>query len=251
LKKKHEGNERFVNNSKPTGSDAQINRRAIVLLSGGLDSATTAAVALQDGFRVKALTFAYGQRHSVELEAARRVADGLGIDDVIVQHIDLRTFGGSALTADIDVPKGRDEFAMSHDIPVTYVPARNTIFLSFALAAAETFDAYDIFIGANAVDYSGYPDCRPEFINKFEELANLATAAADGGKRYHIHAPLIDLKKSAIIRLGMSIGVDFAWTHSCYDPSIEGHACGSCDSCILRKTGFAEAGVPDPTTYTA
>jgi 7-cyano-7-deazaguanine synthase len=223
---------------------------AVVLLSGGLDSATVAAIALRQGFSVNALSFSYGQRHSWELEAARRVAGSLGIANHRIASIDLRAFGGSALTADIDVPKGRTSDDMSHGIPITYVPARNTVFLSYALAWAEVLGAEDIFIGVNALDYSGYPDCRPEYIRAYEAMANLATkAAVEGRQKLTIHAPLIDLTKAQIIRRGLELGVDYGLTSSCYDPSPEGLPCGQCDSCQLRRKGFHEAGAADPLPY--
>jgi 7-cyano-7-deazaguanine synthase len=223
-------------------------RRAVVLLSGGLDSATTLAIAIAEGFEPYALTFFYGQRHSFELEAAARVAAAFNVREHIVAEIDLRCFGGSALTSDeIAVPKDRDEGAMRGRIPVTYVPARNTIFLSYALAWAEVLGASDIFIGVNAVDYSGYPDCRPEYIDAFARMANLATrAGVEGGQRLTIHAPLIELSKAAIIRRGLALGVEYGLTHSCYDPDAAGKPCGRCDACVLRSRGFAEAGVADP-----
>jgi 7-cyano-7-deazaguanine synthase len=224
-------------------------RSAVVLLSGGLDSATALAVARDKGFRCHALTVAYGQRHAVELEAAARVAAALGAVEHKVMHLDLRAFGGSALTDDVAVPTGRTEAEMAGGIPVTYVPARNTIFLALALAFAEVRGAFDIFAGVNCQDYSGYPDCRPEFIAAFQSLANVATKAGVEGGRYTIHAPLIHLPKAEIIRLGASLGVDYGLTHSCYAPSPEGLACGGCDSCILRRAGFEAAGVPDPTRY--
>jgi 7-cyano-7-deazaguanine synthase len=220
--------------------------KAVVLLSGGLDSATTLAIARRDGFELYALSVHYGQRHEVELSAARRVAVRLGVARHVVLPIDLRQFGGSALTSDLPVPKDRDVHEMSREIPVTYVPARNTIFLSFALAWAEVLDAGDIFIGVNALDYSGYPDCRPEFIEAFERLGNLATRAGVEGKRLRIHAPLIHRTKAEIIQIGTGLGVDYALTISCYDPSPEGRPCRRCDACLLRARGFAEAGVPDP-----
>lgn len=223
--------------------------KAIVLLSGGLDSATALAVARRDGYACHALTIAYGQRHAVELEAARRVAAALGAIEHRTLTLDLRAFGGSALTADVAVPKDRDEAAMSAAIPVTYVPARNTVFLSLALAYAEVSGAFAIYLGVNALDYSGYPDCRPEFVRAFEQLANVATKAGVEGGRFHLHAPLIDLHKADIIRLGVSLGVDYSLTHSCYDPDAQGLACGRCDSCVLRRSGFAAAGVADPTRY--
>jgi 7-cyano-7-deazaguanine synthase len=226
------------------------NPRAVVLLSGGLDSATTTAIAHAEGFGVYALSFRYGQRHSMELEAARRVADRLGVVKHVVATIDLALFGGSALTADIPVPKGRDLEAMSHGIPVTYVPARNTIFLSFALAWAEVLGAEDIFIGVNALDYSGYPDCRPEYIEAYQRMADLATAAGvEGRQRVTIHTPLLYLTKAEIIRRGMELGVDYSLTITCYEPSLGGEACGACDACLLRLRGFEEAGLTDPAPY--
>jgi 7-cyano-7-deazaguanine synthase len=231
-----------------TGSE----KPAVVLLSGGLDSATALAVARRDGFRCHALTIAYGQRHAAELEAARRVASALGAVEQRVLSLDLRTFGGSALTADIPVPRDRTTEAISAAIPITYVPARNTVFLSLALAWAEVLGSFDIYLGVNAIDYSGYPDCRPEFIAAFEQLANLATkAGVENQGRFRIHTPLISLTKADIIRLGVSLGVDYALTHSCYDPASDGTACGHCDSCQLRRAGFEAAGVPDPTRYSS
>ena len=223
--------------------------KAVLLLSGGLDSTTLLAVARRDGFDVHAMTFRYGQRHASEIEAARRVARRFGIRDHVIADIDLRTFGGSALTSDaIDVPRDRD--VRGRGVPVTYVPARNTIFLAFALAWAEVLGAADIFIGVNALDYSGYPDCRPEYIEAFERVANLATrAATEGSLLLRIRAPLIDLTKAQIIQLGVSLGVDYAVTQSCYDPDPMGVACGHCDACQLRLKGFAEAGIPDPARY--
>ncbi len=222
---------------------------AVVLLSGGLDSTTVAAMAVHEGFDVHALSFRYGQRHAVELDAAAKVAAHLGVAEHRVVEIDLRAFGGSALTDDIAVPKNREVDALA-DIPVTYVPARNTIFLSFALAFAEVTGSSDVFIGVNALDYSGYPDCRPEFITAFEVMARLATkAGVDGTQHLRIHAPLVEMTKADIIQTGTALGVDFAMTISCYDPSADGAACGSCDSCQLRARGFAEAGVSDPTRY--
>lgn len=222
-------------------------KRAVCLLSGGLDSATALACARRDGFQTYALTFDYGQRHRVELEAAARVARHLGAAEHRIFRIDLRSIGGSALTADIDVPK--DRTVSETEIPVTYVPARNTVFLSIALAWAEVLGSEDIYIGVNAVDYSGYPDCRPEFIRAFEKMANLATKAGiEGRQKLQIHTPLIELSKAEIIRLGLALGVDYSLTHSCYDP-VGGLACGHCDSCLLRKAGFAEAGVEDPLRY--
>jgi 7-cyano-7-deazaguanine synthase len=224
-------------------------RKAVVLLSGGVDSTTTLAIARRQGCETYALTFRYGQRHTREIEAAARVARSLGVTRQVVLDIDLRSFGGSALTDDIEVPKGRDLSDIARDIPVTYVPARNTIFLSFALAFAETLGAQDIFIGVNALDYSGYPDCRPEYIAAFEQLANLATKAGVEGKPFRIHAPLIAMTKGEIIRTGLSLGVDYSLTTTCYDPSPEGKACGRCDACLLRLQGFREAGVGDPVPY--
>lgn len=241
--------------------------KAVILLSGGLDSATAMAVAKSEGFTPYALSFRYGQRHKAELEAAAKVAAAQGVAEHKIADIDLRLFGGSALTAEIDVPKARSAEEIGQGIPVTYVPARNTIFLSFALAWAEVLGAYDIFIGVNALDYSGYPDCRPEFIRAYEEMANLATAYGveqgtgmrgrlEGGaacqhienRRIRIHTPLIDLTKAEIIRRGLELGVDYGLTLSCYDPSPEGKPCGQCDSCLLRKKGFSENGMTDPTS---
>jgi len=225
-------------------------KRAVVLLSGGIDSATTLAIARAEGYAVYALSFDYGQRHRAELLAARRVAEALGAAEHRIVNLDLRVFGGSALTDDIPVPKGRNETEIGRGIPVTYVPARNTIFLAFALAYAEVLEAEDIFLGVNAIDYSGYPDCRPEFIAAFERTANLATkAGVEGRLRLKIHTPLIAWTKAEIIRRGAALGVDFSLTHSCYDPSPEGFACGECDSCRLRRKGFEEAGLTDPTVY--
>jgi len=225
-------------------------KRAVCLLSGGLDSATTLACARRDGFATYALSFDYGQRHAIELEAARRVAVQLGVVEHRVARIDLRVFGGSALTADLDVPKARTTGDMEQGIPITYVPARNTIFLSFALAWAEVLGSSDIFLGVNAVDYSGYPDCRPEYIAAFEHMANLATrAGVEGGERLKIHTPLIALSKADIIRLGTELKVDYSLTHSCYDPDGEGRACGLCDSCQIRRAGFRSAGLEDPLPY--
>ncbi len=220
---------------------------AVVLLSGGLDSATTLALATAAGFTPYALSFRYGQRHVVELEAAARVAAAAGVAEHVIADIDLRRFGGSALTAELAVPKGRDAAAMSSGIPITYVPARNTVFLSFALAWAEVLGAEAIFIGVNALDYSGYPDCRPAYLKAFEQLANLATAAAvEGRAQFRIHAPLLHLTKADIIRRGLALGVDYSVTCSCYDPDASGRPCGQCDSCLLRAKGFAEVGVADP-----
>lgn len=222
-------------------------RPAVVLVSGGLDSATSLAIARSEGFDCCALSFDYGQRHRFELDAARRVCAAQGVRRHVIVPIDLRAFGGSALTADVDVPKGRSDEEMATGIPVTYVPARNTIFLAIALGWAETLGAYDLCIGVNAIDYSGYPDCRPEFIRAFEDLANLATkAGVEGAGRFRIHTPLIRLTKAEIIRRGMELGVDYALTHSCYDPGPAGRPCGECDSCSLRRKGFEEAGVRDP-----
>ena len=222
---------------------------AIVLLSGGLDSATVLAMAQAQGFTPSALTFRYGQRHAVEIDAARRVAAAMGVADHRIADIDLRVFGGWALTSDLAVPKHRSDAEMAEGIPVTYVPARNTIMLSFALAFAEVIGAADIFVGVNAVDYSGYPDCRPDYIAAFEAMANLATKAAVEGRRLTIHTPLIDLTKAEIIRRGVALGVDYAITSTCYDPAPDGRACGQCDSCHLRLKGFADAGLSDPAPY--
>ncbi len=225
-------------------------RPAVLLLSGGLDSTTMLAYALDRGFAVHAMTFRYGQRHSGEIEAARRVARHFGVADHVVVDIDLRTFGGSALTADIDVPKDRSADAMATGIPVTYVPARNTIFLSFCLAWAEVLGASDIFIGVNALDYSGYPDCRPEYVAAFQRMANLATrGGVEGTSPIRIQTPLLHLTKREIVELGRSLGVDYSITLSCYDPGEEGAACGHCDACTLRLKGFAEAGMADPARY--
>ena len=221
---------------------------AVVLLSGGLDSTTCLAISRQQGFAPVCLAISYGQRHAVELHKARQVATAMGVTDFRVVELSLREIGGSALTADIAVPKDRDQTQMAGGIPVTYVPARNTVFLALALGLAEVVGATDIFIGVNAVDYSGYPDCRPEFIRAFESLAQLATRAGVEGARFTIHAPLSGMTKADIIRAGTAAGVDYALTHSCYDPVGE-LACGRCDSCLLRKKGFAEAGVKDPTRY--
>jgi 7-cyano-7-deazaguanine synthase len=225
-------------------------KRAVALASGGLDSSTAIALARKQGFEIYALSFDYGQRHRLELQAAGRVLRSLGIAHHIILAIDLRPFGGSALTAAIEVPKSRNLDRISTEIPITYVPARNTIFLSIALGWCEAIQAQDIFIGVNALDYSGYPDCRPEFLEAFERLANLGTkAGVEGTSRFRIHAPLLHMTKAQIIRAGIEAGVDFSLTHSCYDPSPEGLACGACDSCILRRRGFEAAGVPDPTLY--
>jgi 7-cyano-7-deazaguanine synthase len=225
-------------------------KRAVVALSGGLDSATALAICRQEGFAPYALSFRYGQRHAREIEAARQVARSLGAIEHRIVEIDLRAFGGSALTAEIEVPKQRSETEMGTGVPITYVPARNTIFLSYALAWAEVLSAQDIYIGVNAIDYSGYPDCRPEFICAFENLANVATrAGSEEGARFRIHTPLISLAKAEIVRKGVSLGVDYSLTHSCYDPTPDGLACGQCDSCQLRLKGFREAGLKDPIRY--
>ncbi len=222
-------------------------RKAVVLLSGGLDSTTVLAIATSEGFEPCAMSFRYGQRHMVELESAKRIAGHMGVRKHVIVDIDLRQFGGSALTDDIDVPKGRTAEAMFTGIPITYVPARNTIFLSFALGWAETLGSQDIFIGVNALDYSGYPDCRPEFIRAYERMANLATrAGVEASQRLKIHTPLIELTKGQIIARGLALGVDYSWTSSCYDPGPNGEPCGSCDSCVLRAKGFSEIGAADP-----
>ena len=223
-------------------------RKAVVLLSGGLDSATVLAIASEDGFAVHALSFDYGQRHRVELNAAKTLAKAFGARHSIISF-DMRQFGGSALTDDLAVPKNRREEEMSSGIPTTYVPARNTVFLSIALGLAEVIGSTDIFVGVNALDYSGYPDCRPEFIEAFQKLANVATKAGVEGQRFTIHAPLLKMTKAEIIAAGRKLGVDYRMTSSCYDPSAEGLACGACDSCVLRRKGFLEAGVADPTRY--
>ena len=223
--------------------------KAVVLLSGGMDSATAAAVALEEGFEVYALSFRYGQRHAAELQAARLVAERLGVRRHVVLDIDLRAFGGSALTGDLEVPKDTPLERIGSAIPATYVPARNTIFLSFAMGWAETLGASDIFLGANALDYSGYPDCRPEFIEAFERMANLATRAGAEGRRLRVHTPLMDLSKAEIVGLGRRLGVDFALTWTCYDPGPDGRACGRCEACLLRRKGFRDAGAEDPIAY--
>lgn len=223
--------------------------KAVVLLSGGLDSTTTLAVAKRDGYDVHAMTFRYGQRHEIEVDAARRVATAAGVRDHVVADIDLRTFGGSALTGDAAVPKDRHVDAIRNGVPITYVPARNTIFLSFGLAWAEVLGATTICVGVNAVDFSGYPDCRPEYIAAFQRMADLATRAGIEGRGPKIQTPLISMSKADIIRLGVSLGVDYSLTTSCYDPTIHGVACGHCDSCLLRLKGFAEAGMRDPIRY--
>lgn len=223
---------------------------AVTLLSGGLDSTTTLAIAQNQGFDVYAMTFDYGQRHEAELRAARRVAEHFQVREHVVTRIDLRSFGASALTSELEVPKQRSEEEMQAGIPVTYVPARNTIFLSFALAWAEVLGASDIFIGVNAVDYSGYPDCRPEYIEAFQQMARLATkAGVEQTQVLQIHAPLIDLTKAEIIKTGLELGVDYGLTATCYDPDEEGRACGACDACLLRLRGFAENGLADPASY--
>ena len=233
-------------------SEMETVKKAVVLLSGGLDSATVLAIAKSQGYELYALSFSYGQRHVIELEAARRVSAAVGVADHLIAKIDLRVFGGSALTAEIDVPKGRTADEMSHDIPITYVPARNTIFLSFALAWAEVLGSSDIFIGVNALDYSGYPDCRPEFIEAFEKMANLATrAGVEGRQALRVHTPLIALTKAEIIAKGIELGVDYGLTSSCYDPGPKSEPCGECDSCLLRRKGFRENGMVDPLKYRA
>jgi 7-cyano-7-deazaguanine synthase len=236
--------------SKENALTGNIQKKAVVLLSGGLDSATVLATAKSQGYEPYALSFSYGQRHSWELEAAKRVAQSQGVADHKTATIDLRIFGGSALTDDIEVPKGRSADEMSHGIPITYVPARNTIFLSFALAWAEVLGSSDIFIGVNVLDYSGYPDCRPEYIAAFERMANLATrAGVEGHQALQIHTPLITLSKAEIIRAGLDLGVDYGLTSSCYDPAPNGQPCGRCDSCLLRIKGFRDNGVDDPLNY--
>jgi 7-cyano-7-deazaguanine synthase len=227
-----------------------LTRKAVVLSSGGIDSTTAMAIARSEGYEIYSLSFYYGQRHAVELDASNKVADTLGAREHFVINIDLGKIGGSALTADIGVPKDRSEGEIAGEIPVTYVPARNTIFLSYALAWAEVLRASDILIGVNAVDYSGYPDCRPAYIEAFEKMANLAIkASVEGEMRIRIQTPLIHMTKAEIIRKGVQLGVDFSMTHSCYDPGPTGKSCGRCDSCLLRKKGFREAGFPDPTEY--
>lgn len=228
-----------MNESKP---------KAVVLVSGGLDSATTLAIAKSSGFECHPITFDYGQRHHIELQAAKAVCEQLEVNEPLTIKIDLRAVGGSALTDSINVPKDRDEATMNADIPITYVPARNTVFLSIALGLAETLNSSDLFVGINAVDYSGYPDCRPEFISAFENLANVATKLGIEGTKFKIHAPLLKMSKAEIIEQGTALGVDFGMTHSCYDP-VDGKACGHCDSCILRAEGFKLAKLSDPTIY--
>ena len=224
-------------------------KSAVVLLSGGIDSTTTLAIAITGGYEAYALSFDYGQRHQIETQAARRAADSFGVRKHRIAKIDLRVFGGSALTGDIDVPKQRSETEIADGIPVTYVPARNTIFLAYALGWAEVIQAADIFLGVNAIDYSGYPDCRPEFIEAFQTVANVGTKAGVEGRRFQIHTPLIKFSKAEIIRKAVELGVDLSLTHSCYDPSPDGFACGECDSCLLRLKGFREAGMKDPIRY--
>lgn len=237
-------------NSATVNPNIRRSPKAVVLLSGGLDSATCAAIAKSEGYEVCGISFRYGQRHAVEIEAAHRVAAALGISRHVVADVDLRRFGGSALTDEIDVPKHTRAAEIGGEIPVTYVPARNTVFLALALAWAETLDTGDIFIGVNAVDYSGYPDCREEYLDAFERLANLATKAAVEGRRpVKIHAPLIHWTKAQIIRRGLALGVDYRLTTSCYDPAADGAACGQCDACLLRLRGFAENGLADPAPY--
>ncbi len=224
-------------------------KKAVVLLSGGLDSTTTLAIAKAEGFEPYTISFRYGQRHDIELEAAEKVSRSFEVKKHIVVNLDMRQIGGSALTSEIRVPKGRSSEEISKEIPVTYVPARNTIFLSIALGWAEAIGAYDIFIGVNALDYSGYPDCRPEFIEAFEKMANLGTKAGVEGNMFKVRTPLIKMTKAGIIKKGIELGVDYSMTHSCYDPTPEGLPCGECDSCLLRKKGFAEAGTTDPLRY--
>tara|TARA_R110002153_G_scaffold237369_1_gene391525 strand:+ start:839 stop:1537 length:699 start_codon:yes stop_codon:yes gene_type:complete len=225
---------------------------AVVLLSGGLDSATVLAMAKADGFTPVTLTFRYGQRHAAEIDTAAKLAAKAEVVRHVVADIDLRAFGGSALTADIDVPKHRSDAEIGEGIPITYVPARNTVFLSFALALAETTQSYDVFIGVNALDYSGYPDCRPEFVRAFEDVMNLATkAGVEGARPFTLHTPLIDMTKAQIIKAGTALGVDYAETLSCYDPTPDGRHCGSCDACHLRRKGFRDADMDDPTLYAA
>jgi len=226
------------------------NKKAVVLSSGGIDSTTVLAIAKSESYEIYSISFRYGQRHAQEIEASKKIAQLFGVKKHLVVDIDLAIIGGSALTDDIEVPKGRNESEMQKEIPVTYVPARNTIFLSYALAWAEVIDASDIFLGVNAIDYSGYPDCRPEFIEAYEHMANLATKVSVEGKRkIKIRPPLINLSKAQIIKKGVELGVDYSITHSCYAPSSDGKACGDCDSCFLRKKGFSDAGIEDPTNY--
>ena len=230
-------------------SEEQAKKSAVVLLSGGLDSTTTVAIAQSDGYELNAITFRYGQRHEVELNAARAVASHYGIENHVICNIDLRTFGGSALTSDVAVPKSESVDDLGDEIPVTYVPARHTIFLSFALAFAETIPSSDIFIGVNALAYSGYPDCRPEYIAAYEAMANLATRASVTGRPVKIHTPLIDLTKAQIVKRGLDLDVDYGLTTSCYDPNPDGVSCGNCDACLLRRRGFAENEIADPIAY--
>ena len=225
-----------------------MNKKAVILLSGGLDSTTCLALAKDQGFELFALTVNYGQRHDFELQSAKKTAQVFGVQKHSIIHIDLAQFGGSALTDQIEVPKDRDESDMT-EIPITYVPARNTVFLSLALAWAETLEAFNIFIGVNALDYSGYPDCRPEYISSFEKTANLGTKAGVSGKTFHIHTPLINMTKADIIHAGIKLGVDYGLTSSCYDPKNSGNPCGHCDACILRINGFKEVSIPDPLNY--
>jgi len=234
-----------------TEVEKKMDRPAVVLLSGGLDSTTVLAIARSEGFTPYALSFRYGQRHAVELAAASRVAEAQGVARHVIADIDLRVFGGSALTADFEVPKHDDVDEVDESIPLTYVPARNTIFLSFALAYAETIGASDVFIGVSALDYSGYPDCRPEYIEAYEAMANLATRAGVEGHQLKIHTPLIEMTKGQTVELGLKLGVDYGLTSSCYDPDGDGRPCGQCDSCLLRRKGFAEAGTEDPLVYQA
>ncbi len=232
------------------GQTVATEKKAVVLSSGGIDSTTAMAIARSEGFEIYSLSFHYGQRHAIELESAQRVGKALGAKEHLIVDVDLTKIGGSALTGEFEVPKGRKNEEMRREIPLTYVPGRNTLFLSYAMAWAEVVGAADIFIGVNAIDYSGYPDCRPEFIKAFEEMANLATkAGVEGRIQFRINAPLIQMTKAEIIRKGVELGLDYSITMSCYDPSQEGKACGQCDSCILRMKGFQEAGVPDPTSY--
>ena len=226
-----------------------MNKKAVILLSGGIDSATTLAIAKDSGYETRAISFRYGQKHIFEIEAAKKIAEEIGVKQHLIMDIDLSFFGGSALTDDIPVPKREKVEDIGRSIPVTYVPARNIIFLSLALGWAEVLGLTDIFIGVNAIDYSGYPDCRAEFIESFEIAVNLGTKSGVEGNRIEIHTPLISLTKAEIIKKGIELGVDYSLTHSCYDPDVNGHACGKCDSCLLRKKGFKDAGVKDPTVY--
>jgi 7-cyano-7-deazaguanine synthase len=231
------------------GGEFKLNKKAVVLLSGGIDSTTTLAIALDQGFDIYAISFRYGQRHQLELEAAKQIAAYFNIKEHLIVDVDLTAIGGSALTADLQVPKHRDIEKIADEIPITYVPGRNIIFLSLSLAWAEVLNASDIFIGANAIDFSGYPDCRPEFLAAYEKMANLGTKAGAEGKKISVHAPLIKLTKAQIIQKGAELGIDYSLTLSCYDPSDDGKSCGKCDSCLLRKKGFQEAGITDPTVY--